>query len=324
MKYWKIKLPKVFGVLCLSVFIQGQALGSVVKLVDILVNEAGLSNSLTKFGIRGNSATEINSYVNNSIRALHGLDGSRPTAKELKKIIKNIRTKTNKDKRYKAYLMDLLSKSDDNISEADLVKAINSLIYLANRHGRNSSAVLACTACVSDTLSSRGFEFTLEVMSNSRSKKVLSKMLPSDPRDLTNFINVRLAKFKIGNLSNSGDLVQPEDEKALGLYLGLKEIGTAEQKALIKSIEAVSTNKSGVVNIINTKNPHKLWKIFSEDISDSEVTGWTKLLNEVASKSKGKVNKKDIFFEILEKRAKDSPELQDRVQILKNKNCFFQ
>ncbi len=324
MKYWKIKVPKILGVLCLSIVLQAQSFGSVVKLVDILVNEVGLQNSLTKFGIRGNSATEVNSYVNNSIRALYGLDNVRPTAKELKKIVNNIKTKTNKDKRYKAYLVDLLSKSDENLTEADLVKAINSLIYLANRHGKNSSAVLACTACVSETLSSRGFEFTLEIMSNSKSKQVLTKMLPSDPRSLTNFINVRLSRFKVGDLSKAGDLVLPEEEKALGLFLGLKEIGTKEQKKLIKAIEAVSTNKSGKVNIINKKNPHKLWKIFSEDISDSEIEGWTKLLNEVASKSKGKVSKKETFFEILENRAKDDPNLQDRVQILKNKNCFFQ
>ncbi|WP_372652661.1 hypothetical protein [Halobacteriovorax sp.] len=344
MKRWDIKFQKVIGVFCLGALMQAQpfanditnkynsdtnkeqkqVFGGLVKLGDILVNEVGLSNSLTKFGIRGNSATEINSYVNNSIRALYGIDGTRPSANQLKKIIKNINAKTNKDKRYKAYLLDLLSKPDNSISEADLVKAINSLIYLANRHGRNSSAVLACTACVSETLSSRGFEFTLEILSNSRSKQVLSKMLPSEPRSLTNFINVRLNKFKIGDLSRAGDLVLPEDEKALGLFLGLKEIGTSDQKDLIKSIEAVSKNKSGKVNIFNKKNPHKLWRLFSEDISDSEVVGWTKLLKEVATVSKGKVSKKETFFEILEKRAKDSPELQDRVQILKNKNCFFQ
>ncbi len=324
MKQWKKKFPKALCIVGMSLAIQVQAFASPIKLVDVLVNESGLTESLSKFGIRGSSALQVRSYVNNSITSLYLFGNKKPTASQLKRFITNLNTTSSKDKRYQADLIKLLSRSESEISEEDLVKAINSLIYLANRHGKNSAAVLACTACVSDTLSSKGFKFTLETMNNSKSKEVLSKILPSNPRSLTNYINTKLTKFKIGDLSRSGNLVASEEEKALGLFLGLKEIGSAEQKNLIRAIESVSKDSAGNVNIVSTANPHKLWKIFSEDISESEMAGWTKLLDEVAAKSKGSAKKKDIFFEVLEKRAKDSPELQDRVQILKNKNCFFQ
>lgn len=324
MKTWKYKFPRALCVLGLTCLVQFQVSASAVKLVDILANESGLSDYLTKYGIKGSNALQVKSYVNNSIRSLYQFGDSRPSASQLKTYISRLNVSDAKDKRYKAGLIKLLSKPEGELSEKDFVNSVNALIYLANRHGKNSAAVLACTACVSDTLSAKGFMFTLETMNNSKSKEVLSKILPSKPRDLTNFINTRLAKFQIGDLSKSGKLVASEEEKALGLFLGLKEIGTKEQKDLIRAVEAVSKDSSGKVNIVDSKNPHKLWKLFSEDISESEMAGWTKLLDEVASTPSNGKSKKDVFYEILEKRASESPELQDRVQILKNKNCFFQ
>jgi hypothetical protein len=294
-----------------------------IKLVDVLINDSGLSESLSKFGIRGSSSLQVRSYVKNSISSLYSFGGSaKPTASTLKRHVSKIPA-TGKDIQYKKNLMRLLNKSEKNMSEEDLVKAVNSLIYLSNRYGSKSATVLACSACVSDKLSSLGFKFTLEVMNDKRSKQVLTKMLPNKPRSLTNFINSKMTKHKIGSLSKSGDLVLPEEERALGLFLGLKEIGSKEQKKLIASIENISKADDGSVNILNPKNPHKLWKLFSEDISESDMSGWSKLLDEVASKSSGKVNKKEAFFEVLDARAAKNPDFQDRVQILKNKNCFF-
>ncbi|OUR97345.1 hypothetical protein A9Q84_13555 [Halobacteriovorax marinus] len=322
MKIWKNRLPRVVLAVSLGFLIQGQAMASAIKLVDILVNETGLSESLSKHGIRGTSATKVKSYVRNSVSSLYLYGNKKPTASQLKRFVRGIKA-TGKDARYKSDLLKLLNKSEKKMSQKDLVTAINSLIYLANRHGKSSSAILACAACVSDSLSKKGFKFTLETMNNKQSKKVLSKMLPSNPRSLTNYINAKLGKFQIGSLSGSGKLVAAEEEKALGLFLGLKDVGSKQQKSLIGAIENLSKDSSGKVNIINPQNPHKLWKLFSEDISESEMSGWTSLLDEVAKKSKGKTNKKEVFFEILEGRAAGKTDLQDRVQSLKNKNCFF-
>jgi len=324
MKKWNRSLPKILGVVALSCSLQFSASASSIKLIDILANESGLGQYLSKFGIRGSSATQVKSYVNNSIASLYKFGSAKPSAATLRRHVANLPTTSSKDKRYKDALLKLLAKPESELTEADIVNSINSLIYLANRHGKNSAAVLACTACVSESLSAKGFKFTLETMNNSKSKEVLTKILPSNPRSLTNYINTKLAKHRIGDLSKSGKLVASEEEKALGLFLGLKEVGSKEQRDLIRAIESVSTNSAGKINIVDTANPHKLWKLFSEDISESEMEGWTKLLDEVAANSKGVDKKRDVFFEILEKRAKDSPELQDRVQILKNKNCFFQ
>lgn len=322
MKFWKKFLSRVCLTLTLGMLISGQSMASAIKLVDILINDSGLSESLSKFGIRGSSSTQVRGYVKNSIDSLYKFGGSKPTASSLKRHVNSIPA-TGKDIQYKKKLVSLLNKSEKNLSEDDLVKAVNSLIYLSNRYGKKSATVLACSACVSDKLSTLGFKFTLEVMNDKRSKKVLAQMLPNKPRSLTNFINSKMSKHKIGSLSKSGDLVLPEEERALGLFLGLKEIGSKQQKRLIASIENISKAEDGSVNILNPKNPHKLWKLFSEDISESDMSGWSKLLDEVASKSNGKVNKKNAFYEVLDERAAKHPEYQDRVQILKNKNCFF-
>jgi hypothetical protein len=323
MKFWKKFLSRVTIVATFGMLLSAQPMASAIKLIDVLINDSGLEQSLSKFGVRGTSSTQVRSYVKNSIESLSPYSGTRgASAKTLRRHVQSIPAKGN-DLKHKKELLTLLNKSESNMSEADLVKAVNSLIYLANRYGSKSATVLACSACVSEKLSNLGFKFTLEVMSNKQSKKVLTQMLPKNPRSMTNFINSKMNKFKLGNFSRSGNLVAPEEEKALGLFLGLKEIGTKQQKELISAVENISKSSDGSIDLLNPKNPHKLWKLFSEDISDSDMSGWTKLLNEVASKSQGKVSKKDTFYEILEQRAAKSPEFQDRVQILKNKNCFF-
>ncbi|WP_127716078.1 hypothetical protein [Halobacteriovorax sp. HLS] len=322
MFFCKKFLRKASLAFILGMLITGQSMASAVKLIDILINDSGLSQSLSKYGVRGTSATQVKSYVKNSIDSLYKFGGSTPSAKTLRMHISQIPAQ-GKDLKYKKDLMALLNKSESSMAEGDLVKAVNSLIYLSNRYGKRSATVLACSACVSDKLSSLGFKFTLEVMSDKQSKEVLTKMLPNQPRSLTNFINTKLAKHNIGSLAGSKNIVAPEEERALGLFLGLKEIGSADQKKLIAAIEEISKDEHGSINILNPKNPHKLWKLFSEDISESDMTGWTKLLDEVASKSAGKTSKKDTFYEILEARAAKNPEFEDRIQILKNKNCFF-
>lgn len=323
MKFWKKYLSKVTIVVTFGTLLSAQSMASAIKLIDVLINDSGLEQSLSKYGVRGSSSTQVRSYVKNSIDSLNPLSlGKSPNASTLKRHVRRIPAK-GKDLQYKKDLMALLNKSESQMSQNDLVKAVNSLIYLANRYGSKSATVLACSACVSEKLSTLGFKFTLEVMSNKQSKKVLTQMLPKSPRSMTNFINAKMAKFKLGNFGRSGNIVAPEEEKALGLFLGLKEVGSKQQKELISAVENISKSSDGSVELLNPKNPHKLWKLFSEDISDSDMSGWTKLLNEVASKSEGKVSKKEAFYEILEKRAKANPEFEDRVQILKNKNCFF-
>ena len=71
MKNWSIKLPKALCIASITCFLQFQASAGVVKLVDILSNETGLVEKLSKFGIKGESASKVKSYVNNSIASLY-------------------------------------------------------------------------------------------------------------------------------------------------------------------------------------------------------------------------------------------------------------
>ena len=294
------------------------------KLIDVLVSDNGMSSALTKSGLRGNSATQVKQYVNVSLKAL-SFKNAKPTKRELYGIVRNL-PKGGKDGKYRAQLLKLLNKREKDMTKGDFVDAVNSLIYLANRYGTNSATVLACAPCVSNTLSKNGFKFTMEVLENKQSKFVLENILPSDPRKLKKYISSKVRKLKMGSVSSRRSPISEEEERALGLFLALAEHGSKSQKELVEAVKQVSTSPGGKTALVDRKNPHKLWKLFSDDLTQTELEGWSKMLREVAedANAKGEASKKAAFYRYLQKKVADDPSLEDRYKVLKEKNCFFQ
>jgi sulfur carrier protein ThiS len=311
------KIALLLLVLLTSLSIHAAGAG---KLIDFLLSDSGVAEILTKNGVDAVAIPRVKRYVSNSLVALN-FKNKKPTKRELQKILNSLGG-SPQDIKVRQKLQALLNKT--NPSKKDVVNAVNGLIYLANRHGHRGSTVLACAQCVSDVLSKNGFKFTLEEINNTAAKKVLDKTLPRKPRDLTNFINTKISKHNFGSLSKVDPrMLRPEEERALGLFLGLADSGSKKQKELIEAIREFSTDANGSTQLVDSRNPHTFWKLFSEDMDDDVLEGWTKIIREATESANGKTDKQEAFYAALKKRAGDDQYMNDQLEFLKKKSCFF-
>ncbi len=289
------------------------------KLVDFMLSGSGVVEILGKYGIKGNDAKMVESYMGSALAAL----GSKKvlTKQELMDVLSKLPV-TGPDASVRKKLQVLLDKSESEISKDDVVKAINNMIYLANRHGK--SVIITCAECVNESLAKNGFKFTVENIKNSSSLKVLNEVLPKNPAELNTFISSRMRRLGMGDYSKvTPDVVNPAEEKSLALFLGLAESGSPDQKALIASVKKLST-KNGKTNIIDPKNPQKFWKVVADDMSPQDMSGWTKTLNEVSARAeKDNVGTEEAFYRTLKEKAQGNDYLMKQYETLKAKRCFF-
>ncbi len=318
------KFSVILFSLLLTLNIYGAGAG---KLLDLLLNESGLVELLTKNGIEGAAAVQVRTYVKNSILSL-SVGSEMPTGDALLNIIKGLEN-TTADRRVKASLLKVLNKNSDELKKSDIVEAVNNLIFLANRHGVRGSLVLACSECVNNALFSHGFRFTLEEVTQSSVRQLLeSNVIPREPRALSQFLSNKMNRLGFGSFNRaSADLVAPEEEKALAIFLALADKGspaTTAQRDFINSVISMSTNPSGEVKLLDPENPHKFWKLFDDsENTDNVLAGYATILKETAEEAKTKVNKKEAFYDVLQRNAGDSPEATERVNSIRIKNCFF-
>jgi hypothetical protein len=318
------KFSVILFSLLLTLNIYGAGAG---KLLDLLLNESGLVELLTKNGIEGAAAVQVRTYVKNSILSL-SVGNEMPTGDALLNIIKGLEN-TTADRRVKASLLKVLNKNSEELKKSDIVEAVNNLIFLANRHGVRGSLVLACSECVNNALFSHGFRFTLEEVTQSSVRQLLeSNIIPREPRALSQFLSNKMSRLGFGSFNRaSADLVAPEEEKALAIFLALADKGspaTTAQRDFINSVVSMSTNPSGEVKLLDPENPHKFWKLFDDsENTDNVLAGYATILKETAEEAKTKVNKKEAFYDVLQRNAGDSPEATERVNSIRIKNCFF-
>ena len=285
-----------------------------------MVSGSGIAEILAKHGIKGNDAKQVQSYVASSLAALSS-KGSTLSKQELLDVLSKLPV-TGQDANVRKGLQMLLDTPADKIQKKDVVNAINNIIYLANRHGK--SVIITCAECVNENLARDGFKFTVEAIKNASASKLLNDVIPKNPAQLNTFISGRMKRLGMGDYSKvTPDLVAPEDEKSLALFLGLAESGSAEQKALISSIKKLST-KNGKTNIIDPKNPHKFWKVLADDMSAQDMAGWTRTLDEVATRAqKDNISAEEAFYRTLKDKASGNEYLTKQYETLKAKRCFF-
>ena len=289
------------------------------KLIDFILSGSGIVEVLGKYGIKGNDAKMVESYVGSALIAL----GSKKsvTKQELMDILSRLPI-AGSDASVRKELQILLDKSEGELRKEDVVKAINNIIYLANRHGK--SVIITCAECVNESLAKNGFKFTVENIKNSSSLKVLNEVLPKNPAELNTFISSRMRRLGMGDYSKvTPDVVSPAEEKSLALFLGLAESGSPDQKALIAAIKKLST-RNGKTNIIDPKNPQKFWKVVADDMSPQDMSSWTKTLNEVSARAeKDNVGTEEAFYRTLKAKAEGNDHLMKQYETLKAKRCFF-
>lgn len=316
----KLSMFKYFIILSLVLNLssKAQAVGG-PKLIDLMLSGNGMVEVLEKYGIKDDDALLVQSYIKSALTSL----GSKKvlTKKELMNVLSRLPV-TGLDASARKELQTLLDKSEAEYKKEDVVKAINDIIYLANRHGK--SVIITCTECVNENLAKEGFKFSVETIKNSSSVKVLNEILPKNPAELNMFITSHMRKLGMGDYSKvTPNIVSPSEEKSLALFLGLAESGSPEQKALIASIKKLST-RNGRTNIIDPKNPQKFWKVVADDMSSQDMNGWTKTLDEVAMRAeKDKIGTEEAFYRTLKEKAQGNDYLMKQYESLKAKRCFF-
>jgi len=289
------------------------------KLVDFIVSSSGTTEILSKYGIKGSDARLVENYVANSFAALSSK--KILTKNELMNLINRLPV-TPEDAAVRKELQILLDKNVDEFKKDDVVKAINNIIYLANRHGK--SILISCADCVNDNLAKNGFTFSVENLKNSSIKKLLNDVIPNSPKDLQVFISSKMRRQRLGDYSKvTPEIISAYEEKAFALFLALAESGNQETKALIATIKKVST-KDGTTGFFDPVSRNKFWKVAVKDMSSKEIEQWTKALEKVGVRAnKEKILPEQAFYRILREKSEGSESLLAKYRAIKSKRCFF-
>lgn len=295
-----------------------------LRLLDGLLSSQQVTRLLINNGIDSVSAEGVQNSVMISWRALSG--GEVPTSPaQAQNLLRSLNISDPQDQALRNQLNSLLMRPLDEISGDDLTLAINNLIYLANRHGQNNAAVLACSSCVNPGLRNSGVNNVFQTITNPQTLNILENIIPQNPRALQNFISSRMRSLNWGDFSRAPrNLVPPEKERSLAVFIAMAEHGTQRQQEFVRAVIAVSTTPDGETILLNPRNPHRLWALFSqEDMSDETLSGWIRILREVAEEGSEEVSKEDAFFRVLARQAEGDPAAIAAKRAMREQNCFF-
>lgn len=292
------------------------------RALELFFSPQGLKAAVFNSGLRGNSANQVENVVKLALENLAGKEN--PTQREVLSALRSV--SGSEDLEAKQSLLRIFRKNEADLTKGDFVEAVNNLVYLAGRYGLDNSLALACSACVSDSLSKSGFKFSYREIADKRINYILSNVIPKDSRKLSGYIKDQLGRNALSSNSNKSALkLSSVDEVNFALFLSIPNHGTSAQKDLFQAIKKISTRPDGSVEILDDSNPHRLWSLFSNDLNEEELSGWSRLLDSVAEEANknGDVSKKDAFYRYFKKKADADPSLADRYEILRSKNCFF-
>ena len=200
-----MKIQKVLMVFTLTFLMSGvhqevRAAGA-GKVIDILVHESGLLELLSNKGIRGATANRLKNSALNSLRNLN-TSGKVPTSYELKSILRKINVSGDSvDASKKANITRILNKPHSKITDKEITDLFNDLIFLSHRYGYSKTTALACSQCVSNALFTRGFKYTLEVLENKNTIKIMDNHIPKSPAKMKRYIAKEMTNAKLGNFS---------------------------------------------------------------------------------------------------------------------------
>lgn len=299
-----------------------KSIGTVgIRAVDVFLNKAGLRAAIKKVGLSGNSASQVERVARLAIKNLAGTENPSRQAflRELSLINSGV------DARVKNKMLLIFRKSEKDMTPDDFVNAINSLVYLAGRHGVDNSLALACSACVSDVLSNKGFLFSYEQVTDKTTSFILKNVIPSNPTKLNQFIKNRMSRLGHKSSARMSRLLNSSNEKSFALFLSIPEHGTPAQKELFKAIEEFSKKADGSVEFFDQENYHTFWRLYTTDLNEAELLGWSKILKEASQEAseKGEKSKQAAFYRYFERKVAEDPSLAPHLDTLKKKNCYF-
>lgn len=312
-------------VFCTLVMVSANTYSSVLKVFDALLDKNQLEVLMSSRGIYDKGVIgQVGKNVRYSLSDL-SVSGEAVTMKQLKGLDKLISAPSDRAK-YTS-LMSTLAKDVKEVSRSELVDAVNGLVLLSQRYGTRSKAILACAPCVNKDLAEAGFNFTLSELKDPASQRIFKEMnkKAKDPVTAAKFINSEVRKLKIG----SNPSLSATDEEAFIYFLMIPSHGTAEQKRVYQALLNVSKNKSGDIDLFDSANGHKLYNIFTDNLSDGELDAWEGLLADTAKTMKDEdMSTMDAFYSVLERRAEsvtDQAEKHDllaKLDFIKKEGCF--
>jgi hypothetical protein len=297
---------------------------SVLKVFDVLLNGSELRGLMNEQGIyRANVIKEVQKNIRYSLEDLS--DRQISSVSQLEKLQRLI-TDT-KDKKSFTEMLSIFKKDKSQVSSEELVESINTLIFISQRYGLKKKSILACAPCVNQELAQAGFKFTLNELDSNQAKKIFKIMSSKakDPVSSIRFINSQVKRLKIG----SRPVVKAHEEEALIYMLLIPRHGSKSEKRLYKALLEVSKNKRGKVDIFDRNNGHKFFNLFSNNLSDNDITFWEELLKDTSKMMKDEdMTTMDAFYRVLERRAQNSADeaekasLMSKLDYLKREKCF--
>lgn len=316
-------------ILTLALMINAAYAGLTSILIDNIASKAELVRVLGDKGVSGQDAEQVQAYVSNALKSLNTTN-SQLTRESIAKIIESLPA-TGSDAALKRELQVILGKSEGKLSKSDLVKAVNNLIYLANRYGKKDSLLLTCASCGGSSLEAHGFKFAYQSPKDAVAQSVVSLTVPKDAKQLNSFISSTMERLNVGKWANATkELVKDGEEREFATFLALSQNGTREQKAYAKAVFEISRRPDGSISLLDSGNPHRLWKVITDPETTPEyLTSMTKLLSDVATDGKKEADKEVAFFRALDKNIaaeKDPAVRKQKVEArnqLAAKKCFF-
>jgi hypothetical protein len=290
------------------------------ELADTLFNSKKITQKLSDFNFKKSDALVLQNYISLSLESLSNKKMLNPN--EFKSRLASSKN-FEQDIKIKNELRSIISRESSQIQKEELVVAINNIIYFASRYGNKT--LINYTDCTNDSLDTYGIQYSVVQLKSSRTKKVFDEYVPSSPKNLKKYIAQRMQKLKWGKFDKSSSLiVLPFEEKSLALFLALAEYGTVEQKEFIKAVVELSTYNRGRIQLLDAKNRHKFWKVFSSDVTEDDIKGWTSTIEDTTSKiKKGNLSVEEAFYKVLKEKAQNNTFLLKQLDSLKSKRCFF-
>lgn len=312
-----------FTVLSFTQIAHAQVARTGAKLIDVLVNDNQAVNMLMRNGFNESPARNISESLNLSWRALTNSE-SGPSAEQIQSLIRGLDLNDPNDVQIRNNLQALLNRNADDISQSELTTAINNLIYLANRHGSSDAVMMACSSCANNALSQNGIRFTLRTIEDSTSQNIIQNILPSNPQALRSYIGTRMRSMGLGDYSRVPvNLVSPQEERSLALFLAMGEHGSVKQRELVEAVVQFSRTPDGNTTLLNPRNPHRFWSLFSEDMSEEALERWTTMLRNVSDDAADEINREEAFYAYLARQVGDDAAGQEQVSAIRAQRCFF-
>ena len=298
------------------------------SLLEVITKKSEVESLLEKREIFAAGSESLETISNDFVLALRafGIRGKNSHTKLLDSI-KKINPTSDEDKKKVEELTALLMKRSSELTDDEISKVHNELLYLSSRYGKKGNVMLVCLDCTAaSTITSKGYKYTFIELTDSKSQSIVKRLRTKGPKAVSRFIKEEMEAAKYGNFDTvSGSQISADQELAFALFLALGKEGNAFQKKYVQSVERVlGNNKDGSVNFFGSEYNHSLHMFFQENHEKGFIKDYTKFLNDIADAKEAKgLSSKEAYEEVLKSKAlrkNDNGKLEEDPALMRKVN----